>query len=102
MDSVSINIANLEEEISSLRIIINQEIKYISLVRKNEIFNALENSSGDFVDAIKEQVAAESAILISIGDLLLEMIDFVQSAANALMNVDTRYSNPKVENEMKG
>lgn len=98
MDSVSINIENLEAEASTIRSDIKFRIHDFSLRIKNDIFNALENSSGDFVDAIKEQVAAESATLIYIGDFLLEIMDYVQSAANALMEVDMQHSTSKVEN----
>lgn len=97
MSDISVNSGNIETKVSELTDKIQMEI--IDAAKKSEttIISAVENSSGDFVDSLKEEVSRETAVMCSVGELLVKMADFIQAAAAEFAKVDTTYNKSKVQ-----
>lgn len=96
MSDISINSSNTERAVSELVNKIQTEIIDASVTSGNAIISAMEQSAGDFIDSLKEEVTQETAIINSVGDLLIAMANYIQSASAAFANVDTTYNSSKV------
>lgn len=96
MSDISINSSNTERAVSELVNKIQTEIIAASVTSGNAIISAMEQSAGDFIDSLKEEVTQETAIINSVGDLLIAMVNYIQSASAAFANVDTTYNSSKV------
>lgn len=93
MSDISINSNNTEMVVTELISKIQTEIISASETSGNTIINAMEYSAGDFIDSLKEEVVQEITIMNSVGELLIEMVKYIQSASIAFENVDTIYNN---------
>lgn len=96
MSDISINSSNIESVVSELINKIQTEIIDASATSGNAITSAVEHSAGDFIDSLKEEVEQETAIMNLVGDLLIAMANYIQSASTAFTNVDTTYGSSKV------
>ena len=96
MDSISISRSNTESAVSELINKIQTEVIDAGTMSGNRVINAIENSAGDFINSLKDEVAQETVIINKVGDLLIAMANYIQSAATAFANVDDTYNNSKV------
>lgn len=96
MSDISINSGNIEIAISELVNKIQTEIIDASSTSGNTIVSVVENSSGVFISSFKEEVSNEVAVLHSVGELLIAMANYIQSAANAFAYIDKAYDTTKV------
>lgn len=97
MDSISISRSGTESAVSGLISRIQTHIINKSKTAGDTIINAAELSSGDFIDALKEEVGQEVMIMNSVGELLIEMANYIQSAADAFSEVDDTYNTSKIK-----
>ena len=96
MSDININSANIETTVSSITSKIQTDIMDAVSTSKDSIVNAIENSSGDYIGALKEEVIKEAEIISSVGELLIEMTNYIQLAANAFAFVDQAYDTTKI------
>lgn len=96
MSDISISSSGTERAVSEIINKIQTEIIDASTTSGNTIINAIGNSAGDFIDSLKEEVAQEAAMMNSVGELLIAMANYIQSASIAFGNVDTTYNTSKV------
>lgn len=96
MSDISISSSNTERVVSELINKTQTEIIDASAASGNTVISAIEHSAGDFIDSLKEEVSHETEIMNSVGDLLIAMANYIQSASTAFANVDTTYSSSKV------
>ena len=96
MSDISINSSNIECAVSEIISKIQTEIIEGSRTSENRIIGAVGYSAGDFIDSLKNEVAQETAIMSLVGELLIAMANYIQSAANAFAAVDTTYNTSKV------
>lgn len=95
MSDISISSSNTEQVVSELINKIQTEIIDAGSTSGSAITNAIEHSCGDLIDSLREEVAQETAIMNSVGDLLIAMADYIRSASTDFENVDTKYSSSK-------
>ena len=95
MSDISINSSNTESAVAEIINKVQTEIIEAGRTSGNMIINAVEHSAGDFVESLKNEVAQETAVINSGGELLIEMANYIQSAANAFANVDMTYNTPR-------
>ena len=98
MSDISISNSSVEQAVTELVNKIQREVKYAGTTSANTVINVVEHSAGEFVDSLKSEVAQEAVIMNSVGDLLIAMANYIQSASNAFANMDTKYSKPKMLN----
>lgn len=98
MSDISISNSSVGQAVTELVSKIQQDVKDSGTTSGNAIINAVEHSSGEFINALKSEVAQEAAIMNSVGDLLIAMANYIQSASNAFTNMDAKYSKPKMLN----
>lgn len=96
MRDISINSSNTERAVSEIISKIQTEIIEAGQASGNRILGAVEHSAGDFIESLKNEVTRETAIMNSVGELLIAMANYIQSASNAFANVDTMYNASKV------
>lgn len=96
MSDISISSSNTEKVVMELISKIQTEIINSSEASGNTVINAIEHSAGDFIGSLKEEMVQEITIMNSVGELLIEMAKYIQSASIAFENVDTIYNNSKV------
>lgn len=96
MDSISISRSNTDSAVSEIINKIQTEIIDAGKASGNTIINAVENSAGELINSLKEEVAKEIATINEVGDLLISMANYIQSAAEAFANVDDTYNKSKV------
>lgn len=96
MSDISISSGNTEQVVSELINKIQTEIIDAGSTSGSAITSTIEHSCGDFIDSLREEVAQETAIMNSVGDLLIAMANYIRSASTTFENVDTTYSSSKV------
>lgn len=95
-NNISISSSNTERTVSELINKIQAEIIEAGRTSGDMIVNVVENSAGDFIESLKEEVAQEVSTISLVGELLIAMAEYIQSASVALANVDNTYNNSKV------
>lgn len=91
MANISIDYGKVTGDIDALVKKIQSEIIDASANSRTLIMETVENSSGDFIEALKEEVNQETAIIQEVGELLIAMAQYVQSAADSFAGVDRSY-----------
>lgn len=97
MDSISISKSNTEEVTSRIIKDINTYIIEASQKAGEDIKRAVMDSSGDFIDSLVGEVDEEVKMMNAVGELLIEVAKYIQSAATAFADVDSGYNVSKVE-----
>lgn len=96
MSDININSRMIESSISSLVSKIQTDIIDASTTSGNTIISAIEHSSGDLIESFKEEISCEVTVINSVGELLISMANYIQSATNAFVYVDTTYDSSKI------
>lgn len=99
MINISIDIRSTESAVEELISKIQTEIIEASQTSENMIVNAVGHSAGDFIESLKNEVAQETEIMNSVGELLIAMANYIQSASNAFAVVDKKFDHQKIENK---
>lgn len=89
-DIVDIIVTQFKENIQT-------EIIDASETSGNLIFNTIENSSGEFINSLKDVVKEEILVLSAIGGFLTDTADYIQAAASAFFDVDAEYNSSKLK-----
>ena len=97
MDSISISRGSTESAVSEIISKIETEIIAESEKSKEKILAAIERSSGEFIDSMKEEMEREAGIIRETGELLAAVAKYVQSAAQTFADVDQAYSVSKIQ-----
>lgn len=97
MDSISISRGNTESAVSEMVRKIETEIIGESEKSKEKILAAIERSSGEFIDALKEGAEREAGMIRETGELLIAVVKYIESAAGAFADVDQAYSASKIQ-----
>ena len=96
MSDISISSNNTEHAVAEIINKVQTEIIEAGRTSESRIINIMEHSAGEFIESLKNEVAQEAAVINSVGELLIEMANYIQSAANAFVNVDMTYNTPKL------
>lgn len=99
MINISINITSTQQAVADLISKIHTEIIEAGQTSENMIVNAVGHSAGDFIESLKNEVAQETEIMNSVGELLIAMANYIQSASNAFAVVDKKFDHQKIENK---
>lgn len=97
MDSISISRSNTESMVSNFISQIETEVMEAAEESRKTIIDAIDRSSGEFIDSLKEEVEREVELISEVGELLIAVTKYVQSAATAFADVDQIYSTSKVQ-----
>lgn len=96
MSNISINSGSTESAVAQLVQKIQSGIIDAGKTSSDAIVNAVEDSAGDFIDALREEVAQEAEVISTVGELLIAMAQYIQTAAAAFASVDAAYNSSKV------
>lgn len=96
MDSINISLGMVEATVSEIVDSINERIIERAKSSKGEIINLIEDSSGEFIDSLKEEVEREVRLIEDIGNLLIAAAKYVESAAESFTEVDRSYDFSKI------
>ncbi|MBD5495761.1 MAG: hypothetical protein HDR12_15710 [Lachnospiraceae bacterium] len=96
MSDISISSSNTESAVSELITKIQTDIIDAAKTSGDNIANAVVNSAGDFIDSLKIEVAQEAEVMNTVGELLMAMANYIQSAADTFASVDTTYNTSKI------
>lgn len=96
MSDISISSSSTETAVAELITTIQTDIIDAAQTSKDNITNAVVDSSGDFIDSLISEVEKETEIVNAAGELLIAMANYIQSAADAFATVDTTYNTSKI------
>lgn len=96
MDSINISLEMVELTASEIEGSINERIIEGAKDSKDKIINLIEDSSGAFIDSLKEEVEREVRLVEDIGNLLIAAAKYVESAAESFTEVDRSYDFSKL------
>lgn len=96
MSDISISSGSIEATVADIISKIQTEIIDKGTESGNAIVAVIENSSGDFINSLKETVTKETTVISSVGELLIAMANYIQAAADAFAYVDAAYDSSKV------
>lgn len=96
MSDISISSSNTESAVSELITKIQTDIIDAAKTSGDNIANAVANSAGDFIDSLKSEVTQEEEVMNTVGELLMAMANYIQSAADTFASVDTTYNTSKI------
>lgn len=92
MSDISINSSNTEHAVTELVNKIQTKIIGAGQTAETKIINTIGYSAGDLIESFKNEVIRETEIMNSVGELLIAMANYIQSASNAFANVDITYN----------
>lgn len=92
MKNIIVVSGSVEDKVSAIVKRVQTEIIDASAASRDILFDIIENSRGDFIDSLKNEVTEEVNAINVIGELLIEVAKYVQSAADAFTNVDTTFN----------
>ena len=92
MDNIIVVSENVDDTVSAIVQRVQTEIINASAASRDTLFDIIENSSGDFIDSLKTEIIEEVDTINVIGELLIEVANYVQSAAHAFTNVDAAFN----------
>lgn len=95
MSDISIDKRIMEYMVAKIIKKVQTEIIEAGRTSENRIINAVGHSAGDFIESLKNEVAQEAAVINLVGELLIAMADYIQSAVNAFASVDMTYNTPR-------
>ncbi len=75
---------------------VESEIIEASVDTKNIIIDAIDNSAGDFVTSLTENITKEADTICDIGELLIAIANYIQSATDEFAAVDQSHHTSKV------
>lgn len=96
MDSISINMSSTKSAVSEVENIIDNEVIEEAKKSAKMIIDSIEKSSGEFIDSLKEEVKREETLIEEVGNLLISVAKYVQSAAETFADVDQLYNITKL------
>lgn len=96
MSDISISIENTEQAVAEFINMIQTNIIDAAEASGNAIISIVEHSEGDFINTFKEEVLQEVAVINSIGELLIAMANYIQSASKAFAGVDAQHNTSRV------
>lgn len=96
MANINIHYATVTREVNLLAGKIQNGIIDASGKSRELIISMAENSSGDFMEALKEEVNNEMIVIKETGELLTAMAQYIQSAADSFAKVDRSFNVSKV------
>ncbi len=98
MNDININFngAMTDDIMSSIASNIRTGIIDASKTSGDTIISSIEHSSGDLIESFKEEISNEMAIINSVGELLISMTEYIISAKDAFVYVDTIYDSSKI------
>lgn len=96
MSDISISSGSIEATVADIISKIQTEIIDKGTESGNAIVAVIENSSGDFINSLKETVTNETNVISSVGELLIAMANYIQAAADAFAYVDAAYDSSKI------
>ena len=91
MSSIKVSRVAVDNAILEIVGTVQTEIIDASAASRDRIFNTIENSSGDFIESLKEEIAQEVMTIHAVGELLIALANYTQSAAEAFSGVDMKY-----------
>lgn len=97
MDSISISKSNTERVTSRIISDIETHIIEAARISGDEIIRTVGYSSGDFIESLREEIKEEVMMMNAVGELLISVAKYIQSAATAFADVDSAYNISKVE-----
>lgn len=92
MRNINIISGNVDNMVSEIVKKVQTEIIDASAASRDTLIGIIENSSGDFIDSFKTEITEEVGTINAIGELLIEVAEYVQSAAHAFANVDAAFN----------
>lgn len=90
----------VEYQAEALSKLVSRDIIDSARQSKNQILNAVENSSGDFIRVFQETVIKEEEVMEETGQFLIAVLEYVKSASRAFVELDEKYRTDKVELEV--
>lgn len=96
MGDINIIIGNTESAVTELITKIQTDIIGAAQTSKDNIMNAVVDSSGDFIDSLINEVEKETEIINEVGELLIAAANYIQSAADTFASVDAMYNTSKI------
>lgn len=75
---------------------VESEIIESSADTKNIIIDTIDNSAGDFVNSLAENITKETDTICDIGELLIAIANYIQSATDEFVAVDQSHNTSKV------
>ncbi len=97
--NINIQKSELDNQADHLIRQIQTDIIEYAQQSKEKIENAIENSSGDFMDALKETLSKETKVMEETGEFLIAVIEYVKSAAAGFEELDQQNQQNKVSDQ---
>ena len=97
MSDVSVSLSTVGSETAKIIAAIQADIIDATETSRITILDSIENSAGDFIESLKTEVIREAATITSVGKLLIEMLNYVQAAANCFAYIDYSYSGSHID-----
>lgn len=95
MSDVNVNLSTVGSETAKIIAAIQADIIDATETSRITILDSIENSAGDFIESLKMEVIREAVTITAVGNLLIEILSYVQSAANCFAYIDYTYSGSK-------
>ncbi len=91
MGKLDISFENVREKTNELQTKIQSEFLGNIVSRYDSLNNAIEQSGGKSIDAIREELQQEKRVLLGVGNFMTGLLNFIQESADAFEEVDVKH-----------
>lgn len=93
---ISVSGSTVAERAESIRKVIIENIISFANEKRDYLTSCIQNSSGEFVDKLVDNIGEEADAIINIGEALNAVVDYVVAASNNFARVDANYNRSKI------
>lgn len=97
MNDININYSNVEQTVTNIKSFVQTNIIEEVTASQETMLGTINDSAGDYIEALKTQIGSEAEVTKEIGNLLIKLADFIQEIAEQLQLLDDTYSDTKVK-----
>lgn len=97
MSNVSINRDQLISEAEHIRQRINDDIIEYSKTQGEAMISCFQQSSGEFADIFRNDVRKEMETVVTVGETLIAVLDYILAASENFARIDQSYNNSKIQ-----
>ena len=91
MGKLDISFENVREKTNELQTKIQSEFLGNIVSHYDSLNNAIEQSGGKSIDAIREELHQEKQVLLGVGNFMTGLLNFIQESSDAFEEVDVKH-----------
>lgn len=97
MGNTKIQLLIVKAKTSKMKRQVKADILNYNKTKVKSIKQCMKESKGETVSALKEQLNQEAKLVNGMGDLMMELLEYIDQACNDFDQLDKKYASRKIQ-----